>query len=271
VGDDSEIEPALRAAIARARAAWPAVDAARLADHLRALSTDAELQSLQVDDIAFTVVCASGHADALARLDREHFAALRGPLAKLGLDASGIDETLQVMREELLAPREGGKPPRILDYGGRGHLQGWLRSVAARTGLRVIRKNPRHATFDDRTELAQTAAAGAGMGDDAELAYMKKTYGEAFQRAFRVALDALPAEDRLLLKQRFRHRMTVEELGALHGVHAGTVSRWVTAARERLVKATRAEMMRDLGVGRTDVSSILRLIESELEITLSSA
>jgi len=265
-------EPALEEAIARAREKWPIVDAGRLRDHLRALGAEAEgeLASLHVEDVAFTLVCAAGDAAALARLDREYFAALRGTIAKLGLDASGIDETLQLMREELLAPREGGAPPRILGYGGRGHLQGWLRSVAARTGLRVIRKTPRHAALDDRTELAPTAAAGAGMGDDVELAYMKKTYGEAFQRAFRAALDGLSAEDRLLLKQRFRHRMTVEELGALHGVHAGTVSRWVTAARERLVKATRGEMMRDIGVGRADVESILRLIESELDITLST-
>jgi hypothetical protein len=29
-------------------------------------------------------------------------------------------------------------------------------------------------------------------------------------------------------------------------------------------------MMRDLGVGHTDVSSVIRMIESQLEITLSS-
>jgi hypothetical protein len=45
---------------------------------------------------------------------------------------------------------------------------------------------------------------------DLELEYMKKTYGEAFQRAFAVALAAMPADDRLLLKQRFRHQLTVD-------------------------------------------------------------
>jgi RNA polymerase sigma-70 factor (ECF subfamily) len=99
---------------------------------------------------------------------------------------------------------------------------------------------------------------------------MKKTYGEAFQRAFAAALAELPAEDRLLLKQRFRHHMTVEELGTLHSVHAGTISRWVAAARDRLVAATRAAMMRELGVGGADVESILRMIQSEIEITLST-
>jgi RNA polymerase sigma-70 factor, ECF subfamily len=252
----------------RVHAARPAlqIDEEQLAAHLAGLVAGAPdeaaaIAALHVPDVALVLACAAGDADALAALEREYFAQLHSPLSKLGLDPSGIDETLQVMREELLAQREG-KPPRILGYGGRGHLQGWLRAVAARTGLRVIRKAPRHTELDDRRH--------APLADDLELAYMKKTYGEVFQRAFRVALDGLAADDRLLLKQRFRHHLTVDELGAMHGVHASTISRWVTAARDRLVKATRSEMMRELGVSRDDVSSILRLIESELEITLSS-
>lgn len=266
--DGDELDRALQAALDRARAGWPelAVDEARFAEHLARVLGDAAapadlLDQLHVADLYFTVACADGTPAALAALDRQHFAALRSPLSKMGLDASGIDETLQMVREELLAPRPGAAA-RILNYGGRGHLQGWLRSVAARTGLRLIHKTPRHDELDDRTPNP--------IDDDLELAYMKKTYGEAFHRAFRTALDELAADDRLLLKQRFRHRMTVEELGALHSVHAGTISRWVAAARERLVAATRVAMMRELGVGRDDVSSILRLIQSELDITLSS-
>ena len=64
--------------------------------------------------------------------------------------------------------------------------------------------------------------------------------------------------------------MGVVELGVLYGVNAGTISRRVAAACAALSEATRAIMMRELGVGRGDVSSVLRLIESQLEITLSA-
>ena len=267
VGGD-ELSRALASALARARQAWPAlvVDEARFAEHLARHVGDAAdlagtLDQLAVEDLYFAVACAGGEAAALATLERQHFAELRRPLGKMGLDASGIDETLQMMREELLAHR-GDAPPRILGYAGRGHLQGWLRSVAARTGLRLIRKTPRHAELDETIH--------APIADDLELAYMKKVYGDAFSRAFRAALDGLEADDRLLRKQRFRHRLGVEELGAMHGVNAGTISRWVAAARGRLVAATHAEMMRELGVGRDDVASILRLIDSVVDITLTS-
>lgn len=265
---DAGLDAALDAALATAHTAWPGFAAAdlRFAEHLATLVRGAPtvvlaLGQLDIADLYLSVACAEGIAGALAILDRDYFSAVRPTLSRMGLTASAIDETLQVMRDELLAPRPGAAP-RILNYGGRGHLQGWLRSVAARTGLRHLRTPDR---LDELDEGKHARPAG-----DLELAYMKKTYGEVFQRAFAAALASLSAEDRLLLKQRFRHQLTVEELGALHSVHAGTISRWVTAARERLVKATRAEMMRELGVGRADVESILRLIQSELEITLST-
>ena len=214
------------------------------------------------DDLAFARACAAGDAAALARFDREFAPALRPALARLGLDDAGIDETLQRVRTELLAPRPEGEP-RILGYSGRGPLLAWLRSVAVRSGLRMIRTTPRHEELDDD-------AAPGGIADDAELAYMKKTYGEVFRRAFRTALAALPAKDRLLLKQRFRHHLGVEDLGRLHGVNPGTISRWVAAARDALAKGTREAMMAELGVAKDDVSSILRLIESQIDLTLST-
>jgi len=244
----------------RAREAWPSlnVDTARFTERLTAIAGD---EPLEVGDLYLTQACAEGNPEALAILDREHFTALRGPLAQMGLDTSAIEETLQMMRAELLAPRESGDL-RILTYSGRGHLQGWLRSVAGRTALRLIRKAPRH---DELDEGAQAAAE-----TDLELAYMKKTYGDTFQRAFRVAFDGLAADDRLLLKQRFRHRLSVEDLGAMYGVHAGTISRRVAAARERLASATRTAMMRDLGIDRDELSSILRMIHSQLDLSLSA-
>lgn len=219
------------------------------------------------DDVAFAAALAAGDTTALARFDREHAPALRPALARIGLDDAGIAEALQLVRTELFAPREpaGGDSgaPRITAYSGRGPLIAWLRSVAVRTGLR-LRKS------DARYEPLEADSTPGSLADDAELAYMKKTYGEAFQRAFRTALAGLAAKDRLLLKQRFRHHLGVEDLGRLHGVNAGTISRWVAAARDALAKGTREAMMAELGVAKDDVSSILRLIDSQIEVTLST-
>jgi len=252
-----------------ARAAWSeiSVRADRLGTHLAALVKDeadplAALTRLHAGDVYLTIACADGDAGALVAIERVYLAGVRSPLSRMGLSASQIDETLQVMRDELFVRRPTA-PPRILNYGGRGHLGGWLRAVAARTGLRMFAHRERQDELDDRVQRGQAS-------DDLELAYMKRTYGEAFQRAFRTALDGIDEDDRLLLKQRYRHAMTVEELGSLHAVHAGTISRRVAAARERLVARTRDAMIKELSINRDDVSSILRLIHSELDISLGT-
>ena len=250
-------------AIAAARTAWPGVelDVARFKHHLAQATAAAPDATLAVPELALAFACADGDAAALAILDRDYLVSLRPALAQLGLTASAIDETLQLLRHELLIAPAGGAP-RILNYGGRGALRGWLRAVATRMGLRQVGPGREDALDDHRHAPVAD--------DDLELAYMKKTDGAAFHRAFAAALVALPADERLLLKQRFRHQLTVEELGRLHGVHAGTISRWVAAARDHLVKATRSEMMSQLGVGGADVESILRLIQSQIELSLST-
>jgi RNA polymerase sigma-70 factor (ECF subfamily) len=110
----------------------------------------------------------------------------------------------------------------------------------------------------------------AAADDDLELGYLKRRYAATFQEAFREALAAIPTKDRLLLKQRLRHHLSLEDMGAIYAVHASTVSRRVAEARERLVAETRDAMMRRLNVGRAEVSSILRLIYSEVDVTLST-
>lgn len=210
------------------------------------------------DELQLASACARGDAAAIAVLDRDYLAPLRPVLRKVGLDAAAIDETLQIVRDELLVPRPD-RQAGILNYSGRGALAGWLRSVAVRTALRDRKRPERRGEYVEGSHATPS--------DDLELAYMKKTYGAAFERAFAKALAALDVADRLLLKQRFGHRLGVVELGKMYGVNAGTITRRVQAVRDRLVEATR-DCMKD-EVGTDGLTSILKLIESQLDLTLS--
>ena len=222
----------------------------------------AALRKMRVADLYLAIGCAIGDEAAIAAFERRNVPEIRAVLTRMGLSGADAEETVQVMREELFVPSPG-KRPLVLGYAGRGALRTWLRTVAGRTGLRVLRRKGKGLPLNEEI-------AGSG-SDDLELEYLKKTYGVAFQSAFRQALQAMQPKDRVLLKQRLRHHLSIEELGALYRVHPATVSRRVTEARERLVTATREAMMRDLHVGRVEVSSILRLIQSEIDISLSAA
>ena len=211
-------------------------------------------------DLYLALSCAAGDEVAHEVFERHLVPEIARSLARMRLADSVIEETLQRLREELLVSAPG-KKPRILDYAARGELRRWLRAVAGRTGLRVVHRTPKHVPLDDSLAVVD--------GRDLEIDFLRKKYGSVFREAFREALLALPADDRLLLKQRFRHHLTGDELGALHGVHASTISRRVTQARDALVTMTREAMMRRLNVGRAEVSSLLRLIQSDLDISLS--
>jgi RNA polymerase sigma-70 factor, ECF subfamily len=235
-------------------ATWPAVRADR--DAFRKHAERAGDVS-HLADLYLAFACAQGDVAALAALDATYLRELRGPLARMRLDDPAIDEVLQALRDQQLV----GEPPGILAYTGRGPLRAWLRSVAVRLALRERERTARGAP------LADDHDAGS---EDLELALMKKQYGAAFGRAFAQALAALTVEDRLLLKQRLRHQLGVVELGRLYRVNAGTISRRVAAARERLVAHTRSYMAAELRVATSELSSVLRLIDSQIDVSLST-
>jgi RNA polymerase sigma-70 factor (ECF subfamily) len=220
------------------------------------------LARLNIEELCLAIACGEGDAAALEVFETRYAPDMRSTLERLGFDSATVDEVAQNVREMLFVAGVGRRPG-ILGFRGHGQLRAWLRAVVSRTAFRLSRGRRPAVAFNEATH----AIAGK---DDIELEYLKKTYGHAFEEAFRDALALLPIADRLLLKQRFRLQMTVAELGELHAVNASTVSRWVADARDRLVISTRKIMMKRLGLRPADMSSILRLIESRVEVSLTT-
>jgi RNA polymerase sigma-70 factor (ECF subfamily) len=104
--------------------------------------------------------------------------------------------------------------------------------------------------------------------DDPELSYMKAFYRQAFRAAFRAAAETLEVRERTILHQHTIDGLTIDELGAAHGVHRATAARWLQAAREKLVAAVRVEFARRVKVSPRELASVLRLVESRLEVTM---
>ncbi len=265
---DPALDAELASALGRARAAWPDVSisdeafAAELAARIPAEEQPLDaLRAMRVEDVYLAVACAAGDAAAIAEVERRYVPELHRALGGMGLSAVS-EEAVQAMREELFVGAPG-TPPRIANYSGRGDLRHWLRVVAGRMGLRLAAAKP-------RAEMPLQDSGAIAASADVEIDYLKRTYGEAFRPAFREALESLTSRERLLLKQRFSHHLSLDEVAAMNGVHASTVSRWVADAREKLVTATRERMMTRLNVGRAEAESILRLIQSQLDVTLSS-
>jgi RNA polymerase sigma-70 factor (ECF subfamily) len=102
-----------------------------------------------------------------------------------------------------------------------------------------------------------------------DLEYQRKIYQDEFRIAFADALASLSIRERNLLKQSVLYGATSEDLATLYRVHRTTAGRWLADARTRLASETRNRMVKKLGIDRRGYNSIMRLIESRLDVSVA--
>ncbi len=222
----------------------------------------AQLATAPVEDLALAALCARGDAEA-----HQAFEAYLGAVDQArvgGATRDQIDEVKQRVRVQMLMSGDGteaGSRAGILAYRGRGPLRAWLKIIATRELIRLGKGEGRAAKRDpEELELATT-------GDPA-LDQLKATYRAEFAEALREAISDLAFEDRLLLRQQIADQLSVDEIGAAHGVHRGTASRWLSRAREALLVATRRRLSERLDLPAEEISSVIRLVHSRLDVSV---
>jgi len=267
----AELEVTLITVYDAARAAWPGVhvEAEVFIPYLAAripndVPVRRALTSIVGGDLYLACACAQGDAAAIAAFEANLLRDVDVAIARINLGSAALDDVKGNIRYRILVGEEGA-PPRILDYTGRGDLRGWLRVVAVREALGMARRQKREAPVDHIENAVLPLAS-----DDPELAHLDRLYREEFRAAFRDALAALTPRERNLLRQHYPQDLSIDQLGALYNIHRATAARWVARARERLFSGIRRRMLERLQVSRDELESILRLIQSRLEITLRS-
>src|SRR5262245_31942765 len=246
--------------LAAARAAWPGVDVPE--DELRAYveaRRPAGNASVNVTDLYLACACVRGDAVALAAFEKRCLANLVAALVRHDLPRAVAEDAVQNVREKLLV----GTSSKIADYQGAGGLAGWVKVIAMREALQVLRKE-RPAAADDR-EIADVVPIDTA---SPELAHFRRLYLDEFQRALVAALSELPRRDRNLLRQQYVYRMTIDQIGAIYGVHRVTASRWEVKARTTLLAGTRKRLMQRLAIDAAELESIMRIIQSQLDVSL---
>lgn len=257
------LERALETVIATTLQTWPDVtaDPAAFAAYLgERIPADADviaaLRERAVGDVYLAFACLAGNPVATRHVE-ERFAALVGLLVQQNIDHDLARDTVQHLRVQLLA----GERPGLRTYSGMGSLRAWLRISALREAIRAQRK----ARGRETQELSDTLADAT---DDPALQYQRQLYRAEFRTAFEDAVTGLSVRDRNLLRQSVLYGATVDELGSIYQVHRATAARWIAAARERLVEATRRRMIEILEIQPEDYDSILTLIHSQLDVSI---
>ena len=209
-------------------------------------------------DLVLACACSLGDAEAVACFERDHFGEVAAVAVAMRFDPARSDELRQAVRTALFAP-----PAKIATFAGAGGLRGWTRVVASRVALKLLRSDKRGHVGD-----AELLAHPDG-GDDPELGYFKRLYRSEFREAFEDAVQALSPRERNLLKYATADGLDSDGIAAIYRVHRTTVNRWLASARASLATRVRAALAARLRVSPSELDSILRLIESRIEITLS--
>src|ERR1043165_5798046 len=272
--DPEGLEPLIAQRVADAVGTWPqvrldeAVFVRAIADRLPAEDPRRALEAMQTSDLYLACGCALGDRAALTGFEERCGPAIARTIATTPVPATEWADLGQVVRQRLLVPSADGGLPRIATYSAQGALTTWVRIVATREAIRMLPRVGRTAAGDDDNDRMMGVVTG---GDDPEVGYLKRLYREEFKRAFHAAVEALEDRDRLLLQQHALDRINIDQFARMHGVHRATAARWVQAAREAVVAGTHRELCRRLRLNRSEVASVIRLIHSELEVSLSRA
>jgi RNA polymerase sigma-70 factor, ECF subfamily len=258
-----DLEPLLERVVATARDACPGVSVdertfVRYLGERAGDATEAWLLELPAGDLYLACGCAIGNTAALALLEQRHVPAIEA-IVRSKLTATLADEALQRVREHLFV----GADAHIRDYSGRGELGKWLAITAVRAGLRILRETRREVAADDGDlgHLVDTSG-------DAELQHLRARYREDFKLAFADAFAELAARDRNLLRASVLDGKGIDAIGELHGIHRSTASRWLAAAREELIKRTKAALRARLQISPAEVESILKVLADQVDVTL---
>lgn len=250
-------------------AAWPQlhIDAQAFIAHVETVARAHGNEALceHGADLFLAFACAQGDDAAIAAFEATHFVVVKETLARLDRKATlSRDEVLQQVRERLwVAPTRGGRP-RIAEYAGQGSLRAWLKVVVTRLVLNAVTRAVPESPAD-----AEALEALLPAEDSPELAHAKHRYRDEFREAFREAADALTPRERLLLRYSLADRLSIDEIGALYGVHRATAARWLSRTSETLKAKVIAGLRARLALEGAALDEVLRLILSQVEVSLA--
>lgn len=206
-------------------------------------------------DLYLALACLDGEPAALATLERR----LTGQLTQLNRFRLSDDEARTLVAETLSSLCTGAHP-RLTRYSARGPLDAWLGVLLTRQALSLrTTKAP-----EDLDEVLLGSQATDGVP---EVELLKQRFRGVFSDAFKAAIGALDVKQRNLLRQHYLDGLTLEELALLYRVHRATVARNLAEARTTLLERTRDEVAQRTAIGRLEVDSIVRLVQSHLDVS----
>jgi RNA polymerase sigma-70 factor (ECF subfamily) len=266
VTDQTEIDADLRArpAFEEARRRRPGVSASFAAFRDRWLRLDAgdtPVAPERAADIFLACACEEGDSAGLRCFETQFLPAVRASLARFKTSSDAADDVVQELLQRLFC----GPQPKIHAYAGRGPLWKWLRIVAVRIAheLRRARGLAPLVSTDLVENLLQEEVPPESL-------LVRRRYGDAVRQALVLAIDALPPEEKVLLRLQYLERQGIDRLAGLYHAHRATMARRLQEIRRRIATDVRARIgARFPNISAEEAHSLWRALRSQIHLSLS--
>lgn len=221
-------------------------------------------KTLRLEDLVLARACAAGNERAW----EVFLLRFREKLYDVARQITRQDSTGRELADSIYADlfgtrtREGNRVSRLTYYGGRGSLEGWLRTVLAQEYVNTYRKQRRTVSLDEESEEGVQFAAATS--EPVVLADSR------LENAIDEALRSLKAEARFVLASYFLDGRTLAQIARALSVHESTISRKI----EKLTKGLRKQIVKNLvrqGMSRRQSEEALRADVRDLTLDIRAS
>lgn len=218
-----------------------------------------ETSGAEADDYV-RLACLADVPGATELFESQYLAQLRGVISRICHDEDTTDVALQELREKLLLPpRE-----RLSNYQAVGQFRAWLRVVATRTALDVMRRRGARAKKEVTLEAHLEALAL-----DPEDRFIREESARQVRTALRAAVKRLPDRQRHALRMHLVLEWNVTEVGRVFSVHRATAARWIASAKTKLHDLFGEELSKVAPSDSDEAAAYLTELPSRLDVSLS--
>jgi RNA polymerase sigma-70 factor len=204
----------------------------------------------------------AGDAQAADAFERRFRPELARVAARLGARDDG-DEVVHDLLARILVGT-GERPPKLASYRGEGSLLSWVRALGTRfviDHLRVVKARPQLDALSETMGLQSARIEG-----DVEA----RRWTDVVRSATTAAFAELTPRQRNLLRHSAFHRLGIDELAVIYGVHRTTTARWLQRTREELHAAIADKIALAARMPATEARGLLRNLGGEVELSLRS-
>lgn len=204
----------------------------------------------------------AGDAQAADAFERRFRPEVARVARRLGVRDDGDEVVHDLLTRMLVGTAE--RPAKLASYRGEGSLQSWVRAVSTRFVIDHLRSAKAQPQVDALSETM--GLQSARIEGDVEA----RRWSELVRSATAAAFDELTPRQRNLLRHAAFHRLGIDELAVIYGVHRTTTARWLQRTREGLHAAIADKIAAAASMHTTEARGLLRNLGGDVELSLRS-